>query len=279
MNGQREPIKLNVNGVDLHYLEQGKGDPVVFVHGSLSDYRTWGLQMKPFARHYRVIVYSRRYHYPNVWTGDGSDYSAVLHSEDLAALIKGLKLGRVHLVASSYGAYTALFVARRYPELVRTLVLGEPPVIPLLKEVPGGDSVAAAFKASALEPARQALERGELEQGVKIFIDGVSGKKSFDQLSPTIRAALLDNARAMKAETTAPKVYPNFSCEDARRINAPTLLVTGELSPRMFHLIADRLEQCLTKKERVMIHGASHAMHAARPQAYNEVVLSFLRKH
>ena len=57
--------RLRVNGVDLHYLEIGKGVPVIFVHGGLDDYRMWDAQLEPFSQQYRVIAYSRRYNYPN----------------------------------------------------------------------------------------------------------------------------------------------------------------------------------------------------------------------
>ena len=93
--------KVKVNGRVLNYIEQGTGEPVVFVHGSLGDYRTWRAQMDTFARHFRVISYSRRYHYPNNWVGTGSDDSVGRHAEDLAAFIKALKLPPVHLIGHS----------------------------------------------------------------------------------------------------------------------------------------------------------------------------------
>jgi pimeloyl-ACP methyl ester carboxylesterase len=67
---------VDLNEVRLEYVEQGQGDPLVLVHGGLCDFRYWHFQMKPFSQHYRTIAYSRRYHYPNVWVGDGRDYSA-----------------------------------------------------------------------------------------------------------------------------------------------------------------------------------------------------------
>ena len=99
---------IDLNGVRLEYVEHGQGDPIVLVHGSLCDFRYWHFQMKPFSQHYRTIAYSRRYHYPNILIGDGRDYSAKRHAEDLAVLLRGLGLGPVHLVAASYGAYKAL---------------------------------------------------------------------------------------------------------------------------------------------------------------------------
>ena len=95
---------ITVNGTELHYLEQGQGDPVIFVHGAVTDLRTWGLQMEPFAQHYHTIVYSLRYHYPNAWAGDSRDYTTTVHMQDLAALIQALGLTRTHVIGSFYGA-------------------------------------------------------------------------------------------------------------------------------------------------------------------------------
>jgi non-heme chloroperoxidase len=57
-----QPRTIDANGTELVYVEQGDGETVVFVHGSLSDFRSWGLQMAPFAQRYRTIAYSRRGH-------------------------------------------------------------------------------------------------------------------------------------------------------------------------------------------------------------------------
>ncbi len=54
--------EIDANGTRLTYVDEGRGAPVVLVHGSLGDYRTWAPQVPFFAQHYRVIAYSRRYH-------------------------------------------------------------------------------------------------------------------------------------------------------------------------------------------------------------------------
>ena len=66
---------VNVNGSALEYAEAGSGTPIVLVHGSASDQRTWHLQQEAFAEHFRVISFSRRYHWPNESIPDGTDYS------------------------------------------------------------------------------------------------------------------------------------------------------------------------------------------------------------
>jgi non-heme chloroperoxidase len=65
--------RVVANGVEFAY--EGSGgtrDPVVFVHGGLQDYRMWELHRSAFAERYRVIAYSRRNHFPNAVSGDGT---------------------------------------------------------------------------------------------------------------------------------------------------------------------------------------------------------------
>ena len=54
-----------VNGVDLAYVEQGQGEPVLFVHGGVGDYRAWDQQMNAFGAGYRAIALSCRGYWPN----------------------------------------------------------------------------------------------------------------------------------------------------------------------------------------------------------------------
>jgi pimeloyl-ACP methyl ester carboxylesterase len=89
--------------VELHYVERGRGVAVIFVHGSLGDYSTWDAQLGPYAETYRAIAYSRRYNDPNT-NRLRPNHSAVVEAEDLAAFIKALDLGKVHVVGHSYGA-------------------------------------------------------------------------------------------------------------------------------------------------------------------------------
>src|SRR4051812_39742070 len=112
-----------VRGVELHYVERGSGVPVVFVHGSVDDYRAFAPQLEPLSRHYRVISYSRRYNFPNAPGVSPGNHSALVEAADLAALLRALGAVPAHVVGHSYGAYTALILAMKHPELVRSLVL------------------------------------------------------------------------------------------------------------------------------------------------------------
>ena len=54
-----------VNDIQLAYVEQGRGQPVVFVHGGLGDYRHFAGQMAAFAERHRAIAVSCRGYWPN----------------------------------------------------------------------------------------------------------------------------------------------------------------------------------------------------------------------
>jgi len=106
-----QPTKIRVRGVELHYIEQGQGEPLILLHGGQGDYRSWEPQMKVLSPQFRVISYSRRYNYPNNNPLTAKYHSAYTEADDLAAFIRKLKLGRVHLVGTSIGAFTALVLA------------------------------------------------------------------------------------------------------------------------------------------------------------------------
>ncbi len=117
---------LRVNDYDMAYVEAGKGAPVVLVHGTLSDYRYWGLQMAALGKAHRVIAVSLRRHYPERWDGIGTGDMAAEHIADLGAFIAALGAGPVHLLGHSRGGYVAFGAARRWPHLLQSLILADP---------------------------------------------------------------------------------------------------------------------------------------------------------
>jgi non-heme chloroperoxidase len=269
---------IKANGANLEYIENGQGGPVVFVHGSLGDLNTWSLQLGPFSKFFKVIAYSRRYHHPNTGPGEILDYSVDLHAGDLVSLIDGLGLQKTHIVGSSYGAYIALVLAARHPEMVRSLTIGEPPLIPWLEGSQGGAPLMATFLAEVWGPSKRAFLGGDMEEGVRSFINGVLGKGAFDKLPASIRSTMLENAPEMRAESLSPDYFSKFTCDDAKKIKVPTLLLTGEYSPPMFRFIVKELRRCMPEAECSMIPKVSHMMQA-NAEAYNARVLSFLARH
>jgi len=274
---------VRVNDTTLHYIERGQGTPVVFVHGALGDYRTWDGQIEAFSEEYRVISYSRRFYYPNEYPQDSVVFPRPDHVEDLKVFIDALDIHPIHLVGHSGGGAISLLFARDYPEYLISLTLGEPAVTELLATTPEGVSARQRFDETVRGPSTAAFQAGNDQEGVRLFIDGVMGRKNaFDNLPSNFRDGMLQNAHTMRSsrldKNPRTRTRPSFSCEDGGRIRIPTFLIHGELSPKMFVVINDILEQCLPNVERATLQSASHSLEMENPAGFNEIVLGFLRQ-
>ncbi len=271
--------QINVNGTQFAYVEAGQGDPVVLVHGGLQDYRFWSSHLAVFAKSHRVIAYSRQNHFPNATSKDGlPDGAADAHGEDLAAMLAGLGIKRAHIVAHSSGAHAALFFAANHPEMVRTLVINEPPAAALLTGAPGGIDVLKEWGAR-FAPAREAFQKEDIDAGLRLFAEAVGGPGTYDRRSESERKMMSDNALSAVADATTTRPRPVFTCDMAKRIPAPTLVTNGERSPEFFHRIVDELVRCLPQRTRIEISGSSHTVPGEAPQAYDEAVLAFIASH
>ena len=270
--------QANVDNEKLAYVEAGQGDVIVLVHGGFQDYRLWEQHLPVFSKGYRVIAYSRRNHFPNSTSNDGlPDGAADAHGEDLAAFLTALGVKQAHIVAHSSGAHAALFFASNHPEMVRTLVINEPPAAALLAGTPTGTDTLKEWRAR-FAPSQEALRQGDIDAGLRLFADAVGGPGTYDRRSDDERKMMRDNAPPHVADAKSTR-RPAFTCEMARRISAPTLVTNGERSPEFFHRIVDELERCLPNRTRVFIPGASHTVPSENPHAYDEAVLAFIANH
>ena len=83
------------SGISLPYVERGSGAPMVFVHGSLCDYRYWDPQLASLSAHYRCIAPSLSHYWPAVEAGIQDEFSWQNHVDELAEFIDALDLGPV----------------------------------------------------------------------------------------------------------------------------------------------------------------------------------------
>ncbi len=270
---------VNVNDTTLHYIETGQGTPVVFVHGRFGDYRTWNGQIDAFSEMYRVISYSRRLQYPNEIPSDAANATEYRHVDDLRAILRALDIHRFHLVGHSGGGAISLLFARDYSEQLISMTLGEPAVMEMLSLTPEGPSLLQDYRKNVSGPSRAAFRAGNEEEGLKLFIDGVTGDENgFDNLTPYFREAMLQNS-TRRITIRGGGSRPPLTCDDARSIRVPTLLIHGELSPQMFLSTNDILEQCLPNVERATLPAASHGLEMENPEDFNEMVLEFIGRH
>jgi non-heme chloroperoxidase len=278
------PILQTANighGLALHYVEQGTGTPLIFVHGSLSDGGYWADQVGPFAKHYRAIAYSRRYNYPNV-NPVRRGYSAVVDAEDLAAFIHTLHLGKVVVIGHSYGALTALFLAAKHPELVRALVLAEPPAISLLMHLPSdeaktGKAMFEDIQRKMVAPMQQAFRKGDHDAGIAAFMDYVfNDPHAWDKMPESAREDTLRDAHEWDVMMTTGILFPNIEPPTIRRITAPVLLLSGAKSYQFLGLITEELARLLPNRETIVLPDAGHQMWYQAPDVCRRDVETFL---
>ena len=281
-----------VNAVQLAYVERGSGDAVIFVHGGISDLRTWTHQLPAFAERYRPIAYSRRYCWPNTEIPDDVDDQMLPHVEDLAELIRSFDAAPAHLVGNSWGGFICLLTALRHPELVRSLTAEEPAVLPLLasnkpkpQELlklfttrPRTGLAMMSFFMNGIAPAIKAFKNGDADAGVQAFALNVDGRDFYEARPDDVKEQQSANWKTLRNSLMGAGL-PAFSEADARSIKTPTLLVTADKSHPLLPRLTRRLGELLPNVEQVNIHGAPHIMHYAKPDAVNRSVLDFIARH
>jgi pimeloyl-ACP methyl ester carboxylesterase len=275
---------LRVNGVVLHYIDQGNGPAVVFVHGGMEDYRAWYAQVAPLARRFRVIAYSRRYNYPNENSLHSDNHSALIDADDLAALIRSLKLGRAHIVGHSYGAYISLFLALRHPDLVRSLVLSEPPIMTWLNDSTFGKPLLEDFMNNMWFPCREAFGHQQPEAALRITVDWFASHESsptgpsatYAQLPLDSRRFLMQDIHEWQALTTSRDAFPPLPRDQLSQIHKPVLLLSGDHSVPAFKWIAKELARTLPRVRFIELQNASHEMWSEVPQRLTATIQPFL---
>ncbi len=224
-----------MNDTELACQETGTGDPVVFVHGGASDLRTWSRQFPTFGESFRTIVYSRRFARPNAVIPDDADDPMQTHVDDLAALILTLDAAPAHVVGHSWGGFVALLLAIQRPDLLRRLVLIEPPVLTLLVDVPPKpgqiarlllrDPAMAAtivrFGAKVIAPATKAFRKADDTAAIRALGQGILGKERFRALSDERFAQAWDNRAPDRAQLLGAG-FPPLSPADLKRSAPPS---------------------------------------------------------
>jgi len=266
---------VEVNGYEMAYQEMGSGVPLVLVHGAMNDYRSWSQLVPVFAKKYRVFAVSLRHYFPERWDGAGDDFSIEQHIEDVPEFIKKMNLGKVHLLGHSRGGAVALSVAKRNPELIRTLILEDASGLEaLLPESPESQRLAAEALANR-EALAKAIAAGEIDRGVQAWFDSLNGSGTWSRLAVERKRIILDNLRtALK-----PEGRPVTKCEEIARLDFPVLLLNGERSPPRYPAMFAAMRKCKELAAPIVIPNAAHGMHRENPTAFETAVMDFLARN
>jgi pimeloyl-ACP methyl ester carboxylesterase len=265
---------LRVNGYDIAYLEVGHGPPLVCVHGTLGDFRTWSAVMGPLSKTRRVIAPSLRHFFPEQWNGVGDDYLMSQHVDDTIGFIAQIDPGPVDLMGHSRGGHIAFRVAQQRPDLLRKLVLLEP----------GGDLDASLSPTAETSPTASLAGRtaitarkiadGDIDGALQNFVDGIDGDGAWARLPAAPRQQLRDNVFTLLGQIGENR--KPFTRADAQAIRAPTLLIGGSETTGALSQIWRVLSEHIPNARTAVIPGARHWMLDHAPREVSQVVLGFL---
>ncbi len=259
------------SGVRMPYVTRGDGAPLLFVHGSLCDYRYWNGQMAVLAQRFRCVSVSLSHYWPADDLALQGAFNWWTHVAELAEFITAMDLGPVHLVGHSRGGCVAFHLARDYPHLVQSLTLADP----------GGPLAVDGMPEAPLPAATEALraraaaliEAGEIDAGLELFVDSVSLPGIWRKSPAAFRTMAIDNAATLPMQFRDP--LPAYTRAAAQAVTCPTLLIAGEKSPRMYRDNVEHLAAWMPRARTRTIAGASHGMNVTHAAEFNRVLEAF----
>lgn len=264
---------VRVNGAEFNYTDQGRGEVVLFVHGTQEDHRVFSAYVDSIAGDFRVITYSRRYNYPNTNSyTKGDEFSARTEAEDLAALVKALGLAPVHLVGHSFGGIISMQFASDHPEMVKSLVLSEPALVSWVPGIPGCEGEADAVQQELIEDSKAAFETGNDEQALDELIEFFWGADFEGEIPPEIMLALEQNLPEVKALAYS---KDPFTVQSPAHKGYPLLILTaGNTMPMLRCTNKKLLQEYPGAKHHHLVH-ATHDLWATEQQVLLPLLMDF----
>lgn len=249
---------IAIDGVNLAYEQQGSGPAVLLIHGTGG--AVWDpLPEKLAAAGYRAIHYDRR-------GFGGSTHDPIKdlprHTRDAAALLEGLDAAPALVVGHSMGGVITLDLAIRRPELVRGLVVIEPPLH--LKKHPTMKMMRELIGAQITRRTR-----GDEQAAVRFMRWATStteGTNGFDATPPEMQAELVANARTIMRELDG-GTGEHVKDAELTRIAVPAICMVGGITLPDYAKAAQRIKKALPALEIVDVPGGSHVLPVTHPDA------------
>ncbi len=257
---------VDVHGLRVALRRRGQGEPVLLIHGGMSDSREWAPQVEVLARDYDVIAV-------DVLGCGGSadppdDFGLADHAHLLAGTLDALGVPSAHVIGLSLGSVLALALYREHPRSVRSLVLAG----------------AYAGWAGSLPPeevesrTRMVLETLErpVEEWGPPFLATVHGVDAPAELVDASMAMLHD----VRPEASRRLVLAIASAdlrEMLGSITVPVLLIYGQDDQRAPAAVAAQLHAAIPGARLLVLPGVGHAVNVEAPEEFNTAVRAFLR--
>jgi pimeloyl-ACP methyl ester carboxylesterase len=226
---QTESRSIHANGIDIHYLEAGKGEPLVLLHGGMVSTNpiwtgvpiSYASHMAGLSDHFRVIAPDTRGAGRTVHSGGTVTFD--LLADDVAALIDALGLERPLVAGFSDGGITATILGLRHPGSVRAVAnhagydVFDPqaPTFSMLRQIFGGSP--DATEADPDSAARFFSQSSEMQGAFELMQADEDSGQGKDHWKEYLRLAFHRMTRP-----------PGYTMSDLRAITAPTLILVGD---------------------------------------------------
>jgi len=266
------PYATADDGVRLYYEESGAGVPLVFVHEFAGDYRSWEPQMRFFSRRYRCVTFSARGFPPSDVPPDGAGYSQARARDDITAVMDHLKIERAHVAGLSMGGFATLHVGIKYPARVVSLVVagcgyGADPG-EREKFQAECDAAAASFESNWTQAAtKYASGPTRVQFQNKDPRGWAEFAQQFSEHSPAGQALTMRGVQMKR-----PSLWELV--EDMKRIDAPTLIVTGDEDDPCIEP-AVLMKRTIPTAALVVLPRSGHTINIEEPDAFNRALLEF----
>ena len=268
----------NSADIELHYTDQGSGEPVVLIHGFPLDGESWGKQQAALlAAGYRVISYDRRGFGASSKTAAGHDVDT--YAADLQALLTRIDVRGATLVGFSMGTgeiarYLSRYGADRIAKVA--FIAGLPPFVLRTDDNPEGPATAEYFReiSAAFLDDRFAATRTFLDDFFAVD-ENLGTRISLEALEAAVATAARAGNAAIAA---APLTWPTDFRPDIPSVTVPALIVHGG-ADRILPVepTARRLHRLLPAATYVEIEGAPHGLLWTHGAEVAEALLAFLR--
>jgi len=264
---------IEANGLKVFYHRSGSGSnkpAILLLHGFSDNGACWSPVAHDLQETYDVIMPDARGH--GRTEGPINDLGTNLLAADAAAIIQALSLKKPYLFGHSMGAATAVAVAANYPELVKAMVLEDPPFMDLKGFTPPDKQQLEEMKTKNLAfhdlPLEERIARGRAENPDWLEAEIVPWAASKGEYNPEIMEQRMGIGKYPWRE-----VLPQVEC--------PTLLITAEVEKGAIITpeVAQEVQQLSKHAEVAYFEGAGHCIHRDRYAETMQPVLDWLRQH
>ena len=256
------PKKL-IRDINMNYEIIGEGQSLLFIHGLGSSLRDWEDQVPVFSKKYKTIAIDLRGH--GETDKPKGPYGISMFADDIAELLKSLKLEPVNVVGISLGGAIGFHLAIDYPELIKSLV-----VVNMSASLP-----IKTFKEKQMFFMRILIVKllGMKKMG-EVLAKRLFIKPEQEDLRERMATRWAENDK--KAYISSLKTLKNWSVMGRlHEIKCPTLIVSadGDYTP----LEAKKEYTALIPNAKlVVIEDARHAVTVEKPKEFNSILMDFL---